>query len=229
MSWFCYFSKCIQQNASQHRRLWYFMIPCQCACVCACFFFYIKFYVSSSLSYCWAIRPPLSFSFFLCPFSLHSPFSAPTLVLSLFLPVSLTLPYLSFFLSDFLLLHFLFHCLPSHLLSVWLSLSHTVSPSVFLSLSSVFCLSSFWRYSLLMAQELFSFYLSWSQFPSQAGHTLLALVTDCLQLRETSILNDSRQEAFVWDGDGERQRKIEGLCNHSAAQLTCSLTCFLLR
>lgn len=103
----------------------------------ACFFFYIKFYVSSSLSYCWAIRPPLSFSFFLCPFSLHSPFSAPTLVLSLFLPVSLTLPYLSFFLSDFLLLHFLFHCLPSRLLSVWLPLSHTVSPSVFLSLSSV--------------------------------------------------------------------------------------------
>lgn len=133
MSWFCYFSKCIQQNASQRRRLWYFMIPCQCACVCVCFF-YIKFYVNSSLSYCWAIRPPLSFSFFLCPFSLHSPFSAPTLVLSLFLPVSLTLPYLSFFLSDFLLLHFLFHCLPSRLLSVWLSLSHTVSPSVSLSL-----------------------------------------------------------------------------------------------
>lgn len=128
MSWFCYFSKCNQQNASQRRRLWYFMIPCQCACVCACFFFYIKFYVSSSLSYCWAIRPPLRFSFFLCPFSLHSPFSAPTLVLSLFLPVSLTLPYLSFFLSDFLLLHFLFHCLPSRLLSVWLSLSHTSLP-----------------------------------------------------------------------------------------------------
>ena len=75
----------------------------------------------------------------------------------------------------------------------------------------------------------FSFCLCWSQFPSQAGHTLLALVTDCPQCPETSILNDSRQEAFVWDGDGERQRKIEGLCNHSAAQLTCSLTRSLLR
>lgn len=32
------------------------------ASVCV-FFFLIKFYVSWSLSYCWAIRPPLSFSF----------------------------------------------------------------------------------------------------------------------------------------------------------------------
>lgn len=118
-----------------------------CVCVRACFF-YNKFYVSSSLSYCWAIRPPLSFSFFLCPFSLHSPFSAPTLVLSLFLPVSLTLPYLSFFLSDFLLLHFLFHCLPFRVLSVWLSLSHTVSPSVFLSL---FCFLPFLFLKVLIA------------------------------------------------------------------------------
>ncbi len=124
--------------------------------------FYIKLYVSPGPSYCWAIRPPLSSRFFLCPFPLHPPFSAPTLVLSLFLP------YLSLLLS------------PS-----WLSLSNVVSPCSSLRLSLLFLYflpsRSLWRYSLLMAQELFSLRVCWSQFPSQAGHTLLALVADCPQ------------------------------------------------
>lgn len=55
-------------------------------------FFNIKFCVSSSLSYCWAIRPPLSFSSFLCSFALQPPLSLPpTLVLFPFLSVSLFL------------------------------------------------------------------------------------------------------------------------------------------
>lgn len=166
------------------------------------FFFYIKFYVSSSPSYCWAIRPPLSFSFFLCPFALQPPVSLPPLrfyfLFCLF--CSLSLPSPSLILSGF--------CCMS-LSSLRLSLP-------FLSLKALVADGS----RALITPSL---------FPSRAGHTLLALVTDCPQLPETSILNDSRQEAFVWDGDGERERKTEGLCNHSAAQLTGSLTCFLLR
>lgn len=69
------FSK-IHHNAGGYDFLWF------SASVC---FFYIKFYVSPSSSYCWAIRPPLSFSFFsapslcipsLCPHSGFISFSA---------------------------------------------------------------------------------------------------------------------------------------------------------
>lgn len=95
-------------------------------------FFYIKFYVSSSLSYCWAIRPPLSFSFFLCPFALQPPVSLPPLQFHFLfcLFCSLSLPSLSLFLSGFAACLF-----PAYVSLFYFSL---------------------WRHSLLMAQELLS-------------------------------------------------------------------------
>lgn len=109
----------MHHNARGYAFLWF------SASVC---FFNIKFYVSSSRSYCWAIRPPTSFSFFLCPFSLHPPYSAPTLVLSLFSACfSLSLPYLSLFLSGFLLPHFSFTASFLSFISLTFSLSLCLS------------------------------------------------------------------------------------------------------
>lgn len=45
-----------------------------------------------------------------------------------------------------------------------------------------------------------------SPFPSPAGHTPSALVTGSTQLPETSVPNHSRQEAFVRDGNREREK-----------------------
>lgn len=115
----------MHHNARGYDFLWF---P---ASVCV-FFFYIKFYVSLSLSYCWAIRPPPSFSFFLCPFSPH-PLPLPPLWLYLFfcLFLSVSLSALSVPFSVRLSpAAFLFHCLfPVFYLSDFLSLSRFVSLS----------------------------------------------------------------------------------------------------
>lgn len=139
----------------------------------------------------------MSFSFFLCPFSLH-PHSLPQLQFYLFFCLFLPLPYLSLFLPGLLLLHFSF--LPvsylSHFLCLTLSLplSNFPLPS-FLSLS-ILLFSAFSLSLKVLIADGSRALITRSQLPSQAGHTLLALVTDCLHLPETSI-NDSWQEAFV--------------------------------
>ena len=175
-------------------------------------FFYIKFDVSRSPSYCWAIRPPPSFSFFLGPFSLHphsrfiSPFSACSHSLFLSLSLSFCL-YPSLCLSG---------CISLPLPPSSLFISHFVSP-LRLSLSLSLPLSE----GALVAdgsRALFFFFTA-SQFPSQAGHTLLALVADCPQLPENKhtewfpargFVFEMRWRERVRERERERERGSEG-------------------
>lgn len=173
MSWFCYFSKCIQQNASQCRRLWYFMIPCQCVCV-----FYIKFYVSWSLSYCWAIRPPPSSFFLPLPLPSALPLLCSHSGFYLFFCLFLSLRLISPSFCHFLLLHFSFTAsLPVFYLSDFLCLTLSLSPSLLpASLSlPLFCFLPPLFLKLLVAdgsRALFILSLLVSVFISGRSHSL---------------------------------------------------------